>query len=534
MRVGLQINISQMLEMLSASLYKGNVLEVATRELLQNSFDAVKNTRDPMIEVKFDQYSNVLTFKDNGCGMSPETVENVFLTIGGTLKDGLDFGERSGGFGVAKVQFFMCADNIYVNTHKNGVTTVLDCSNKELIGGIASISTFSESRDAGTEVRLTFPTSYKDVSGNVKTARYYSFSVGNVLEKPLLGYSNIKLMWGGKNVNTYKKEYVVRESLPWGDVDVYYRLNLDRKSTSHLEYSVHCAGLYQFWKQEYVGNMKGIDDVMINIRPKYAAGNQYYPFANSRDNFSAFVKKDMERIIEEITNLGKVLYTKSMIDSMSNIQILDYCPVGRRYVQVHGDHVSGKAPDVHLPSDMTLEEFIDAVCEYQKAVSQVSKRVEEDKNNNKKSHIRLINSDNITVDNFTMSKVASVIYDIIYDTRFVTLIMDKGEKIPTVAGVLLDKKVRGRYVKNGDICAVYLNPIASEWYNGNHFAETMTSALIHELGHCADGYSGHCDSFFEAESEIRNMFWHYGLYTEVYDKFLRIYMDHSKDLVIKD
>ena len=85
--VGLQMNMRQLLNVLSSSLYKGDILSVATRELLQNSFDAVKKVSDPKIQVSFDGYERTLEFKDNGIGMSPDTVKDIFLTIGGTAKD---------------------------------------------------------------------------------------------------------------------------------------------------------------------------------------------------------------------------------------------------------------------------------------------------------------------------------------------------------------------------------------------------------------------------------------------------------------
>ena len=38
----LNIDVKQILSVLSSSLYKGDVLEVATRELLQNSFEQMR------------------------------------------------------------------------------------------------------------------------------------------------------------------------------------------------------------------------------------------------------------------------------------------------------------------------------------------------------------------------------------------------------------------------------------------------------------------------------------------------------------
>ena len=131
--VGLQMNMRQLLNVLSSSLYKGDILSVATRELLQNSFDAVKKISDPKIQVNFDNYKRTLEFKDNGIGMSPETVKDVFLTIGGTAKEGLDETERSGGFGIAKVQFFTAAEHILVESVRDGIKTIIDTTREDLI-----------------------------------------------------------------------------------------------------------------------------------------------------------------------------------------------------------------------------------------------------------------------------------------------------------------------------------------------------------------------------------------------------------------
>ena len=143
--IGIQFNMQQMLNMLSASLYKDSVLRVATRELLQNSFDAVKHRPDPRIDVRYSD--RVLEFKDNGIGMSPDTVRNVFFTIGGTAKEGLDPSERSGGFGIAKVQFFMAAEHLHVESVRDGVKTIVPAPS-----GTLSLSSYQMKDADGNKV----------------------------------------------------------------------------------------------------------------------------------------------------------------------------------------------------------------------------------------------------------------------------------------------------------------------------------------------------------------------------------------------
>ena len=67
-------------------------------EILQNSIDSVGCSR---IDIDIVQKENetIITAKDNGSGMSRETLENIFLVIGETSKS---TGETIGGFGIAR------------------------------------------------------------------------------------------------------------------------------------------------------------------------------------------------------------------------------------------------------------------------------------------------------------------------------------------------------------------------------------------------------------------------------------------------
>jgi HSP90 family molecular chaperone len=186
-KVGLQINMQQILNVLSSSLYKGDVLQVATRELLQNSFDATKKVANPVIDVYFDSGTRKLIFKDNGIGMTSQTVRDVFFTVGGTLKEGLAESERSGGFGIAKVQFFMAAESIDVVSVRDGVSTHVRATQEELLTGSGHIVIEATSDPAGTTVTLIFPRSYVNDRGETKSVSYYDSSVTNVIKKPLIG-----------------------------------------------------------------------------------------------------------------------------------------------------------------------------------------------------------------------------------------------------------------------------------------------------------------------------------------------------------
>jgi HSP90 family molecular chaperone len=68
------------------------------REFFQNSIDAGA-TR---IDIELEQVDNVIRveFRDNGCGMTREILENVYFSLGATTKGGED---QVGGFGRARI-----------------------------------------------------------------------------------------------------------------------------------------------------------------------------------------------------------------------------------------------------------------------------------------------------------------------------------------------------------------------------------------------------------------------------------------------
>lgn len=83
------------------------------RELLQNARDAGATNVDFTI-AKDEQGHHTLMCRDNGCGMSKETIENKLMALGETTKTGSD---STGGFGVAKVLLFFCHRSYEIRTN---------------------------------------------------------------------------------------------------------------------------------------------------------------------------------------------------------------------------------------------------------------------------------------------------------------------------------------------------------------------------------------------------------------------------------
>lgn len=521
--IGLQINMQQILNVLSASLYKGSVLAVAARELLQNSFDAVKHQEYPRIDVDFDN-NRTITFRDNGVGMSTETVRDVFFTVGGTSKEGLDPSERSGGFGIAKVQFFMAAEKLHVESVRDDIKTIVDATQTELLNGRGRIESCPTDDPSGTVVRLTFPSSYVDTDGTTKSLHYWPSDITEVLDKPLIGY-NIPIYYRGERyTSNFPYTNKIKDEFDWGTVEVYFT-----PATSHgsyVDYKVHCAGLYQFKSSDYIGDDCSMD-VAVNILPKYPAGDVKYPFANSRDDFSGYVKSDINSLKKIFKDLALFIKKQKIQEQYSKFGKLAYVTVNGK---VHKREIQGEC-NKPFDWDKFFEGVEDkaalakAIINAIKDVDERAKAIAKEKESNKDASLQLINKMGIDVSHEQQemfSKIASVVYDVIYTPPI------KEAFVLNVAtcGVILEKGVGGCCLTLDGISGIYLNPHQT-FYNANHFANVMTETLIHELGHTGRNCVGHYDRFFENMSKITGLFWRHNIYEDVHGKFMSIYLQYE-------
>lgn len=515
-KLGLSFEKQQILSLLSASLYKGDVLGTATRELLQNSFDAVKSTINPKIQINWDSFNSTLTFTDNGVGMSYDMIRNIFFCVGGTFKEGLDVAERSGGFGIAKVQFFMSAKEIFVRSRRGNVLTTVKATQEELLSDQGAITSTPDIGDSFTEVTLKFPKQYVDVSGKTKELFLSKNSIRSVLRHPLIGYNiNLECNIDYESIDLGTK---MVHAYPWGTIEVYLP---DSISGGYLEADVHCAGLYQFHFDKYLAQNEGMD-VVFNVKPKYPAGHQYYPFANSRDDFSSFVKKDIEDLVKNLHEYSKLLYHKKLAAEYAEQEILEYVPVdGSLYKQ----EKIGKSTLPSFDNDALLKACGGSFELFMKLVAEALKRAETTKiikEEGKKDSLRLINKAGIDTSDCreVFSKVATIIYDVVYNNVIRGLMRNK----PSVVGITTDENCKGCFTCINGMYSLYLNPLGM-YCDATHFATEMTEVLVHELGHTKE--NNHSDDFFQACGLFRRDMFAEDIYTDVYSKFVSIYMQYA-------
>jgi hypothetical protein len=383
------VNKQQLVRLLGASMYNKPILQVSVKELLQNAFDAVKarktgGSKNITVDVNYD--TRIITVSDDGVGMSKETVKDAFLTIGGTEKAGLTEGERSGGKGLAKIQFLLGSKSVHVSTVKNGVETLIDATAQELYDDNFDIRTNNTDKPNGTTVSIEIPESYTSLegnkvnihlSGNNFASGIDAYSFIDILSKPLIGdvsvlfsvtidgeADNVVLPLGNKQPKSDNLVFVTSESeeskYKKGDIveaDDFFNEN-DRLVNNGLEsieseriispqlfsrasfnwgnadiyigenkqprpqHYILSSGLYQFDRRFFLKSDIIPFDVVVDIKPSVDAVNDLYPFNNQREGFKPTVFADIEALDFFIQKFASGQAMKETISVFKDIKAL--------------------------------------------------------------------------------------------------------------------------------------------------------------------------------------------------------------------
>lgn len=326
------INVRRMATMLGPQLYGdlSDVANVSAKEVLQNSFDAIKQAMAQTglvkgdINVELDRSNRLITFHDNGVGMAPELLGGKFLQIAGSEK-----GENaSGGFGIAKMQFLYGNETIHVQTMKDGVFSEMLTSGPDLMnaleeGGAKPVIKVSRGDEItaeqkalfpeghGTRISLQIPKEFTDTKGEKQNIDfpYDVHDIPALKYSPLFGNVEVsQTMYGSKepvqNVGTTfpkdKFTTFANVKFPWGTARIYISKEPSGKSWER-NFHVLSNGLWQFSESlpanpsEPYGK-KLPYTIYADVNPDVKPDEQGYPFGFNRQGFTEKAKEDFAQI----------------------------------------------------------------------------------------------------------------------------------------------------------------------------------------------------------------------------------------------
>ena len=367
-------DMSQILNLIGMKMYKGAYSDVVIKELMQNSFDAVKEQSAIMevpgrIDVLVNHGDNSITIRDDGVGMTLDEVQDVFLKLGGTGKGGKG---TSGGLGFAKGSFLPGASRVVLETTKNGKTTRMDVDPKQLMLGKGAEGALDNSGPVaaqGTTLTLYIPETYTNEEGETQDIQFpYAYSSISFFQRPLIGPTEInyyetysdftpqeafetlepkEVVPQGINFDLEKAGVVYHTPAKtgWGTMEIYFGKKRHMQGWQAKQ-SVLSDGIFQFdldLKED--GSWDRVPyDMIINIKSNVTTRSAKYPFNNSREGFSKGVEEDVKALKKYLLNIAGGISASETAQNFENMKQLPRVEIEGVPKKLEGDELR-KAQD---------------------------------------------------------------------------------------------------------------------------------------------------------------------------------------------
>ena len=355
----LEADKAGLIQLLGAGMYGSTIADVSVKELLQNAFDAVKGAvssrkskslyKVGKISIEINAKERTITVTDNARGMTPDIVRDAFFTIAGSDKSDLLPEERSGGLGLAKMGFMMGADQLILDTVRDGVRIRVDTTAKDIANSNFKITKSPAPKDEhGTSVTVKIPQYYVDPKTGDKKDIYFNDNSAyyDALKQPLVGPVEVEVI----NVNYRGKDTQVlpvgvnfpadkfqqfKVNFSWGSADIYF--GKERKQNSYdIKHQVLSSGVYQFnGKSKYeprfpLSQSESIPyDIVVNIKSNVEAKHPDYPFENNRERFKQRLDQDIGSLITYLAQVARGNEAQDLQDNFKNIVSMPRMDVGQ-------------------------------------------------------------------------------------------------------------------------------------------------------------------------------------------------------------
>lgn len=371
--------------------YANKLSEVTIKELVQNSFDAVKESvykgqiKEGGIDVEVDLPNRTITVTDDGIGMSMETLEKAYFTIGGSKKD-VPANLSSGGLGLAKLAFIAGADRIQITTWRDGVETSVDAKTEDIQNNNFKYKRKKVSeKKHGTSVTVHLPTSRIDSATG--ESRYVSFPYNEkaasegFLSNPLIGPAKVSMKFGSGLLSKKKKlplgvafnnkatPFITKANFSWGTADIY----MGTERTESPQHSILSSGLFQFTRDFMVRGWERVPyDIVVDIKPNVRAEHPDYPFTNNREKFKDRVSADVKSLGLYLAQLARGAEASGIKENFKDIRTLPRVEgVGVDYE----DGADERYNEAYAEAEMKLEEPVKEEAKKEKAQAPAPKEI---------------------------------------------------------------------------------------------------------------------------------------------------------------
>jgi hypothetical protein len=345
------INQRRMSKLVGQKLYgkPDNLPAVSVKEMLQNSFDAIKEMQEDgrlkvgNIDITVDPTTRIISVQDDGPGMSPTTLATTFVRLAATEKGTK---RKSGGLGIAKALFLFGNENIRVLSIKDGVASELisdgltleeSMDNPDISPDIkifrgdnipARFKHFIP-KGHGTYVEVVIPKTYVDS----ETGQDERISIPtDLIRYPVLRFSplfsdinvkfndkllpNIGATFNGNDYTTF-----ANVKFDWGLARIYVS---QKEQLSDPNTHILSNGIWQFSRSLKVDDDTPIArNIYIDVDSNAEPEDFNYPFDLNRQRFSSATEDGFKKIFNYIRLIYRAADYGKDVDDFGTLQILE-------------------------------------------------------------------------------------------------------------------------------------------------------------------------------------------------------------------
>lgn len=471
-KLAIGADVKSLGKVLGTSLYKGDIAPIATKELLQNSIDAVRHLgTGGQINVMFDKGNNIIHVEDNGKGLTKKELETVFTDLGASGKR--EDVEAAGGFGLAKAAPLLGGKKVQVvSTAKDRgkiIQSSFEGTPNELLEGVnIKQKEMPAGTKTGTTVRVHVPENSDMYSAERFVDNLSQYSHGmqadirtGVSHSKGENYANMNMSDPNffKSIPKGSGESLAKLDNPSASTEIIIPKNSRRAARSFIEVKLSNNGMYQATKTKYftdeVPNLPR--EIIVDIRSKVPEGHGDYPFTANREELRGSVEQQVDQYIKE--NLVKPAIGKRM-DELKRLY------EGMPEISIGG----GEFPNNFKGRKIALYD---------------------PKGQMDPAELRFITNKP------TFRNLAKTIAEILDEAMLVMdnpTWMERLEKI----GIIFDDKLHGIHIPNPATgkSAILVNPLlAIRDSSPDAAAASILHTILHELAHVEPAEQGHNESF---------------------------------------
>jgi len=377
-------NDTMVIKLLRDKMYKNKIGAVA-REISSNSRDANREAgrgNTPII-ISVEGETNLLSadsssisFQDNGVGISPERMDNIFLKYGGSTKRESD--KFTGGFGIGAKTPFAYTDNFFISTivEENGkrieylYQAIITSDGKDEVSRMIELGSSETKSQTGTKISVPL----KNEEDRIKFENEVLFVTRFWSTKPtLIGFesqeNNVGIIYENENIIAFNQNEMNGEKTLF-DNNVKYVALIDE-----IPYPLNHETLQNELKQKVSTDHKSTKWILkFKTGEVSVSGSREdieYTTTNLQTIYDKYlsVLKEGEQLIKEYQNKPKsfmeaCIYADSLRNSARNYysyrnQHVSTIKYSKEYLSFLGGLVSAMSNDEEA---FSKSEKIEKIC----------------------------------------------------------------------------------------------------------------------------------------------------------------------------